>query len=133
MAERIAIVRAEVEERGLSWTEFQSKDEAEVAAAAAAVAQDEQADTGTTTTNGAPVNGGSGSDSPWTDGTFQTGTISSDGQVRLDSQPGRPAAAAATAPPGGGSLSDEELRRRLEERMRDLGTGDDDEGDGVFL
>ncbi|ENH61084.1 hypothetical protein FOC1_g10015890 [Fusarium oxysporum f. sp. cubense race 1] len=57
----------------------------------------------------------------WNDGTFQTGTIRN-GEVQVDRQAGRPE---------GGSLSDEQLRRALEERMRDLGT-DDDEG-GMHL
>ncbi|KAL6891254.1 hypothetical protein HDV57DRAFT_289730 [Trichoderma longibrachiatum] len=96
MAERIAIIRAEVEERGLSWTEFQSQDEVREANDADA--------TTTTTTNGeqqglvngqapaAAQAGGSNTaaraearHSAWTDGTFQTGTISN-GQIRFDSQ-----------------------------------------------
>ncbi|UKZ80781.1 hypothetical protein TrVFT333_008546 [Trichoderma virens FT-333] len=63
MAERLAIVRVEVEERGVSWTEFQSQDEVE-----------------------ASTNAEGTRHSAWTDGTFQTGTISN-GQVRFDSQP----------------------------------------------
>ncbi|KAL7821692.1 hypothetical protein V8C44DRAFT_315440 [Trichoderma aethiopicum] len=96
MAERIAIIRAEVEERGLSWTEFQSQDEVREA-------NDADATTTTTTTNGeqqglvngqAPAAAQAGSNtaaqpearhSAWTDGTFQTGTISN-GQIRFDSQ-----------------------------------------------
>ncbi|KAL7923960.1 hypothetical protein ACQKWADRAFT_288375 [Trichoderma austrokoningii] len=79
MAERLAIVRVEVEDRGISWTEFQSQDEVAAAAAinglvngeAAAAAADQPGET---------------RHSAWTDGTFQTGTISN-GQVRFDSQP----------------------------------------------
>lgn len=83
MAERIAIVRIEVEERGVSWNEFQSKEETEAAAAAAATA---------TATNGTgEVNGeesqGSSSRSPWADGTFQTGVIRN-GEVIMDAQAG---------------------------------------------
>lgn len=78
MAERLAIIRAEVEDRGVSWTEFQSQDEVEASTNSEAltngdvVAEDQTAET---------------RHSAWTDGTFQTGTISN-GQVRFDSQPG---------------------------------------------
>ncbi|KAF3072126.1 hypothetical protein CFAM422_005869 [Trichoderma lentiforme] len=77
MAERLAIIRAEVEDRGVSWTEFQSQDEVANSQAGEAltngdvVADDQQAETTR--------------HSAWTDGTFQTGTISN-GQVRFDSQ-----------------------------------------------
>ncbi|KAH0525058.1 hypothetical protein TsFJ059_007473 [Trichoderma semiorbis] len=80
MAERLAIIRAEVEDRGVSWTEFQSQDEVEAGAANSealtngdVVADDQPAETTR--------------HSAWTDGTFQTGTISN-GQVRFDNQPG---------------------------------------------
>ncbi|KND94888.1 hypothetical protein TOPH_00167 [Tolypocladium ophioglossoides CBS 100239] len=123
MAERIALVRAEVEDRGMSWAEFQSNDEA------AEAARKEEAER---------VNGDSDGDgdgdgetapqhSAWTDGTFQTGTIR-DGQVHLNSQPGRPSANGGAGVAAGGSLSDEQLRRALEEQMRNL--GNDDGGDG---
>lgn len=125
MAERIALIRMEVEERGVSWTEFQSKDEVEALRAAAA-------------TNGA-VNGTVNEDvqgeaqtqaqtqsDPWTDGTFQTGTIRN-GEVTMDEQPRRPQGSQ------GGTLSDEELRRAMEERMRNLGTEDDDANGGMHL
>ncbi|KAL6867883.1 hypothetical protein J3F83DRAFT_738383 [Trichoderma novae-zelandiae] len=92
MAERIAIIRAEVEGRGFSWTEFQSRDEVE-----ANHADSDSNQTATTaTTNGGLANGQgrAGAEhaedtrhSAWTDGTFQTGTMSH-GQVRFDSQPG---------------------------------------------
>ncbi|KAK4074760.1 uncharacterized protein Triagg1_4909 [Trichoderma aggressivum f. europaeum] len=75
MAERLAIVRAEVEDRGVSWTEFQSQDEVEA---------------GEALTNGDVANDNQPAEttrhSAWTDGTFQTGTIAN-GQVRFDSQP----------------------------------------------
>lgn len=117
MMERVALIRVEVEERGVSWTEFQSKEEVEAK-------QDETADDGTTTTavNGTGERNGTTPHSAWTDGTFQTGTISN-GQVRIDSQPGQTAQ--------GGSMTDEELSRALQERMRNL--EDDDEEDGVHL
>ncbi|KAL6869799.1 hypothetical protein ACO1O0_001130 [Amphichorda felina] len=137
MAERIAVIRIEVEDRGVSWAEFQSKDELATAAAAAAEQQDDDDDdeippaaaqgAQRQQTNGHPAPARGGGDdaqrSPWTDGTFQTGTISRNGEVRLDRQAGRPE---------GGSLSDEELRRALEERMRDLSHDDDEEG-GMHL
>ncbi|CAG9971358.1 unnamed protein product [Clonostachys byssicola] len=131
MAERIALIRAEVEERGVAWVDFQSMDE-------------EARDT-TDRTDGPPaqqktsqaaaVNGisagesstqnGEPQSSPWTDGTFQTGTISN-GQVTFDSQPnGRPAQ--------GGSLTDEQLRAALEERLGDIANEDDDESGGLHL
>jgi hypothetical protein len=116
MAERIALIRAEVEDRGVSWTEFQSKDEI-------AEAQQQKEEPQPQPQPQPRLNGHSGGEeqqqhSAWSDGTFQTGTIRN-GEVRFDSQPGRPE--------GGGSLSDEELRRALEERMRILNHGDDAE------
>ncbi|EWZ51056.1 hypothetical protein FOCG_10099 [Fusarium oxysporum f. sp. radicis-lycopersici 26381] len=115
MAERIALIRAEVEERGLSWTEFQNRDEttSKNDEDAAAVNGDTQASTA--------ASDNENRHNAWNDGTFQTGTIRN-GEVQVDRQAGRPE---------GGSLSDEQLRRALEERMRDLGT-DDDEG-GMHL
>ena len=120
MAERIALIRAEVEERGLNWTEFQNRDEsaskndedAATAAAAAAPAVNGDAQPDVVASNTETQS------NPWTDGTFQTGTIRN-GEIHMDRQPGRPE---------GGSLSDEQLRRALEERMRDLGTEDDEGG-----
>lgn len=117
MAERIALIRAEVEERGMSWTEFQSKEEAEAAAAERAKAERQ--------INGHGEGEGQRTHSAWTDGTFQTGTIR-DGQVHMDRQPAPPAAGRGNN--GGGTLNDEELRRAMEERMRDL-ADDDDDGD----
>ncbi|KAH7256884.1 hypothetical protein BKA59DRAFT_92053 [Fusarium tricinctum] len=115
MAERIAIIRAEVEERGLSWTEFQNRDEttSKNDEDAAAVNGDAQPS--------ATAPGNESRHDAWSDGTFQTGTIRN-GEVQVDREAGRPE---------GGSLNDEQLRRALEERMRDLGT-DDDEG-GMHL
>lgn len=78
MAERLAIIRAEVEDRGVSWTEFQSQDEVANSQAGEALTNGDVADDQTAETT---------RHSAWTDGTFQTGTISN-GQVRFDSQPG---------------------------------------------
>ncbi|KAJ4858826.1 hypothetical protein T069G_07093 [Trichoderma breve] len=70
MAERLAIIRAEVEDRGVSWTEFQSQDEVEAGA---------NTEAGEALTNGDVVADDQAAEtrhSAWTDGTFQTGTIS---------------------------------------------------------
>ncbi|KAI9171369.1 hypothetical protein HJFPF1_00851 [Paramyrothecium foliicola] len=121
MIERIALVRAEVEERGVSWTEFMSKEEVE--------AQQQQQQEGAEASEAAPAVNGDTADSvasrhtAWSDGTFQTGTIRN-GQVQLDQTPGQP---------NGGSLSDEELRRALEERMRNLGDDNDEQDGGMHL
>ncbi|KAI1855509.1 hypothetical protein JX266_000374 [Neoarthrinium moseri] len=98
MQERIALIKAEVEGRGLSWVEFQGKpDDEEMKEEPAAPP--------------APTNGVNGHASTtaesrqhpaWSDGTFTTGTIR-------------------------GGLSDDELRQQLEARMREM-EGDDDEG-----
>lgn len=120
MAERIALVRMEVERRGVGWAEFESMDEVE---AKRNEAGPEAAHPTTATTNGVNGDGGeAASSSPWTDGTFQTGTIRN-GEVHLDARPGQRQ---------GGTLSDEELRRRIEEQMRDLGS-DGDADDGMHL
>jgi hypothetical protein len=147
MQERIRLVRAEVERRGLSWAEFQSEAEREEEAAAAAGDSDEKTgmDTNTNTNGGGSgsgeadaeglngvVNGAGagGRHSAWTDGTFQTGVISG-GVVSMDGVVGsRQGQGQGQAQ--GGSLTDEELRRRMEEQMRGLGGEDDDEG-GLHL
>ncbi|KAH7170883.1 hypothetical protein EDB81DRAFT_909564 [Dactylonectria macrodidyma] len=124
MAERVAIIRAEVEERGLSWDEFQSRDEAgsktedepeKINGTAPAAPASEPSTSASASASGTAGN-------PWTDGTFQVGTIRN-GEIHMDAQPSQPT---------GGSLSDEQLRRALEERMRDLTTDNDDEG-GMHL
>lgn len=106
MAERIALVRAEVEDRGVSWAEFQSKDEVETKAEAENINGE---------VNGRVEDEPEGSHAAWRDGTFQTGTIQN-GEVHLDRQAGRPE---------GGSLTDEELTRALEERLRDMSNDED--------
>ena len=120
MAERIALIKLEVEERGVSWTEFQSKEEADA----------QRGENTETNGDGNVANGGGGAQGqsdPWTDGTFQTGTIRN-GEITMDAQPRRPEGS------HGGSLNDEELRGALEERIRNLGSGDgDDAGDGMHL
>jgi hypothetical protein len=101
MAERLAIVRMEVENRGFSWTEFQSQDEVEASRGAGTGTGTEgnEASAGQTTTNG-QVNGevtGEAAEtrhSAWTDGTFQIGTISN-GQVRFNNEPAEQTAPAS--------------------------------------
>ncbi|KAL7913046.1 hypothetical protein GGI35DRAFT_441882 [Trichoderma velutinum] len=107
MAERLAIIRVEVEDRGVSWTEFQSQDEVE---AGAALTNGEVADQPTETRHSA-----------WTDGTFQTGTISN-GQVRFDSQPGEQTT----------SANQGEAQSTTQEGERQDGH-DDTEEDGLHL
>lgn len=116
MRARIALVRAEVEARGLSWTEFEAKDELEdededepgVGAAAAAATPNgsggggggsEPLSDGVVNGHGAAAAGdgaardttgaaSSSGSNPWTDGTFQTGVIRN-GEVVMDSVPGQ--------------------------------------------
>lgn len=114
MAERLAIIRAEVEDRGVSWTEFQSQDEVEAgtnAEAGEALTNGDVADQAAETTR----------HSAWTDGTFQTGTISN-GQVRFDSQPGGQTT----------SANQGEAQSTTQGAERQDGHGDDEE-DGLHL
>lgn len=124
MAERIALIRMEVEERGVSWNEFQSKEEVE-AQQQQQQRESEQNGVGEEGEEGSRVNGNGVGPSPWTDGTFQTGTIRN-GEVHFDAPQGQTQ---------GGSLSDEQLRRALEERMRELNHDDSsgDEDGGMHL
>lgn len=136
MAERIALVRAEVEERGMSWTEFQSKEEA-AEAARQHEASRVNGSSGSHGDEGQHTGAQSQPHSAWTDGTFQTGTIRN-GEVHMDGRPVPPsgagaATASASAGADGGRLNDEELRRAMEERMRELGNDDDDEQGGLHL
>ncbi|KAE9568312.1 hypothetical protein CGCF415_v013788 [Colletotrichum fructicola] len=146
MEERVAIIRAEVEERGHSWNEFRSKEEVDEAEGDKAegingtgVNGTATAATTTTATNGLAAardeeertaNGAGAAAAPsahpaWLDGTFQTGTIRN-GEIQLDAQPGQRANGT------GGRLTDEELRRAMEEQMRGLGQDDDEDG-GMHL
>lgn len=151
MRARVALVRAEVERRGLSWREFEDRgdggDDGEEAgdgaAAAAPLANgvDGHASSAGDTTSAAASSSGS---NPWTDGTFQTGVIRN-GEVVMDSVPARPsgegaattsttegAAATSSAQPvvGRNLLSDAELERLLALRMAEDG---DDEDGGLHL
>ncbi|KAI0011000.1 hypothetical protein F4779DRAFT_263357 [Xylariaceae sp. FL0662B] len=86
MQERIELIRAEVESRGLNWLAFQGKEDDETptdAANANANANAEETSAAANLTNG--VNGNGGAEQAqqheaWRDGTFQTGTISSIGE-----------------------------------------------------
>lgn len=131
MQERIDLIRTEVQDRGQSWTEFQTKEEADAIAAAARAAA--QAET-TNGTNGyvddaASEEGAGSSSSPWTDGTFQTGVVRN-GQLVMDGVVGQSVSRLSGA---GGSISDEELRRRMEEQLRNLGVDGDEEEGGLHL
>jgi hypothetical protein len=144
MKGRIELVKEEVERRGASWNEVGfmglSGDEAEVkvngtgsgpvgeegsAMMTNGISGEEMS--ANERSHGMGREGGEGSDGEthrvWTDGTFQTGTISG-GRVVMDetSRQGQRAQ--------GGTLGDEELRRRLEERM---GDNNADEDGGMHL
>ncbi|KAI8269476.1 hypothetical protein K4K57_009417 [Colletotrichum sp. SAR 10_99] len=142
MEERVAIIRAEVEERGHSWNEFRSKEEVDGEGDKAEGTNGAGVNgtaTAATTTNGLAAareeeertaNGAGAAAAPsahpaWLDGTFQTGTIRN-GEIQLDAQPGQRANGT------GGRLTDEELRRAMEEQMRGLGQDDDEDG-GMHL
>ncbi|VUC33107.1 unnamed protein product [Clonostachys rosea] len=139
MAERIALIRAEVEERGVAWVDFQSMGETRQTRQTTDTDISERQKLFQGVINGVNLSGlrtqngvgqsstqnGEPQSSPWTDGTFQTGTISN-GHVTFDSQPnGRPAQ--------GGSLTDEQLRAALEERMGDSANEDDDDNESGGL
>ncbi|KAG5981005.1 hypothetical protein E4U43_006667 [Claviceps pusilla] len=130
MAERIALVRTEVEGRGVSWAEFRSQEEVEADKEA-----DKEADRETARAQRAesPLrNGGQHpgdgdterAHSAWTDGTFQTGTIRN-GELHMDGRSGVSQTGTGTH---GGRLSDDELRRAMEERMRNLENEEEEGG-----
>ncbi|KAH6650029.1 hypothetical protein F5144DRAFT_625112 [Chaetomium tenue] len=134
MQERIALVRAEVERRGLGWAEFQSVEEREAERVKRVGVNGDGGDgegegEGEGLVNGAGVVNGDGEgqegSNPWRDGTFQTGVIRG-GVVQMDDGPTGRA-------PQGGSLTDEELLRRIEQQMRGLGPDEDDGEGGLHL
>lgn len=159
MRDRIELVRAEVEERGLSWREFEAKDELEddepgvVPPAAPAPAASGTAGGApppppaavANGVNGHAEDGGAGSGAnggaaassrgnPWEDGTFQTGVIRN-GEIHMDAIPNRQGSGATASSQtngagAGGRLTDDELRRRLEERLAE---DNDDEDGGLHL
>ncbi|KAF7541011.1 hypothetical protein G7054_g910 [Neopestalotiopsis clavispora] len=112
MQHRIELIRAEVEDRGLSWNEFKGKTDDEKKkeegsdTQASSEAQAHAPVNGTNGVNGqAASTTENGQHSAWTDGTFTTGTIR--------------------------GLGDEELLRRLQERLPEM--QDDDEEGGMHL
>ena len=122
MQERIRLVRAEVERRGLSWVEFSREDDDINNNKGETTAENGEAET---EINGVVSDGAR--HSAWTDGTFQTGVIRAGGVVQMDNRAGQPL-------PQGGSLTDDELRRRVEEQLRGLGgEEEDDDGEGMHL
>ncbi|CAK7565616.1 MAG: hypothetical protein SEPTF4163_003538 [Sporothrix epigloea] len=143
---QLQLVRDEVENRGVSWTEFQSKEEVEqqraeseqrAARTSSALSTARQPapttnDNATAMTNGqtattttAPPPASTANGNPWTDGTFQTGTVRN-GELHMDSIAGQSFATNG----GGGSLTDEQLRRALDERLGLSGPdGQNDEND----
>ncbi|KAK3952416.1 hypothetical protein QBC32DRAFT_313959 [Pseudoneurospora amorphoporcata] len=145
MEERVQLVKNEVERRGLSWTEFERKEEVEAAAARNRARG--PAETGEDSDNEEeqqqqPMTNGTSTTTTqhpaWMDGTFQTGVIRN-GEIVMDDvagsrrQPEQQRVGAGTGAGSGGSLSDEELRRRMEERLRNLGGEDDEEEGGMHL
>lgn len=106
MQERIGLVRAEVERRGVEWVHFSSGEVEEEDKGEVAKGEGE----------------GEGLSSAWTDGTFQTGVISG-GQLRMDSNNGA----------SGGTMDDGELRARMEALLREGEDGAEGEGEGVHL
>lgn len=87
MQERIELIRAEVEGRGLSWQEFQGNDSSSSTAdgkdgAAAATQNGAETTTVTPTVNGhGGESAGSQQHEAWRDGTIQTGTIRGDEEL----------------------------------------------------
>ncbi|KAI0533925.1 hypothetical protein GGR58DRAFT_85521 [Xylaria digitata] len=77
MQERIELIRAEVEGRGLNWREFQGTTDEPTSTTQAtediATTQDETSTAATSATNGHP--NAEPRHEAWRDGTFQTGTI----------------------------------------------------------
>ncbi|KAI0506875.1 hypothetical protein F5B22DRAFT_434135 [Xylaria bambusicola] len=82
MQERITLIRAEVEDRGLNWREFQGTATDESASATAEVKENGISETSTPAVNGhsqsAPE---TQQHEAWRDGTFQTGTIRNDDEL----------------------------------------------------
>ncbi|KAG0649734.1 hypothetical protein D0Z07_3921 [Hyphodiscus hymeniophilus] len=126
MLERIKLLREEVESRGSSWLEFQSKEELE------------GTEGGEILVNGTGEEHASGEEElgiepgqrseAWRDGTFQTGTVVNR-EIRMDDTPSTTSTNGTNANGTGGRLNDDALRRAMEERIRALAAdGDDDVG-----
>ncbi|EPE09169.1 secondary alcohol dehydrogenase [Ophiostoma piceae UAMH 11346] len=136
--EQLKLVHAEVENRGISWSEFQSKEELEQQDADAA---HRSAHTQATLAAARPAStagaASTATGNPWTDGTFQTGTVRN-GELEMDSIAGQSFVNGSTNGATGGSLSDDELRRELELRLNGPANGhangaDDDDEAGLHL
>lgn len=138
MEERINLVKEEVERRGASWREvgfmLSGTMEGEGEGAEGKTNGDAIMTNGISGDEALVNEHGDGSEgrregaeggahSAWTDGTFQTGTISG-GVVTMNQTAGQ------GQQRQGGTLGDEELRRRLEERMR---ADEADEDGGMHL
>lgn len=161
MRGRVALVRAEVERRGMSWREFEAKDElggdghadadAEPGVVSNGVVNGRAAGADTDADTDAEADASSPSGrNPWTDGTFQTGVIRN-GEVHMDAVAGQSVGlgaatttttitAAASSPTGGagsgpgaasGGRLSDEELRRLLEQ-RLAGDGNDEDG-GMHL
>lgn len=171
MRDRIELVKAEVLARGVSWREFEEVDEVAddepgvgAAVGSGGGAQDEAGSRpltngvnqhGTTRAERedeeannavAAANSSTTVRNPWTDGTFQVGTIRN-GELHMDAEtPQRngmredrnntPSITAPSTQPGaassGGRLTDEELRRLLEVRLAE-DEGEEEEDEGLHL
>lgn len=162
MRERIELVKAEVVARGVSWREFEEDadegavmEDNEPGVVAAGDREEvgsrpltngvhgEEAAPNNATTTTAASSSSTTSRNPWTDGTFQVGTIRN-GELHMDAEPPQrngvgansvsTASATSSTPQtgavasGGGRLTDEELRRLLEVRLAEDGGEDEDGG-----
>lgn len=104
MRERIDLVRAEVEGRGVNWREFEAPpapaEDTEIAIGNLSLTNGQVVNGDAAPRGGAIITGGeatpsssrnnnttAGSGNPWTDGTFQTGVIRN-GEVHMDAVPG---------------------------------------------
>ncbi|KAL2158505.1 hypothetical protein VTH06DRAFT_4272 [Thermothelomyces fergusii] len=159
MQERIRLVRAEVESRGLRWSEFA------LSGGEGGAGAEEDTDTdagrereregegggGGETEDASPLVNGTAASSTTTTTTTTTATAT---ETTVNGGPRHPAWLDGTFQTGvirdgvlrmhadparqgqarqGGSLSDEELRRRVEEQLRGLGDDDDDGEGGLHL
>lgn len=165
--ERLGLLKVEVESRGMNWREFMSSEELEEQQENDSDTNGDMMDDEGHLVNGHGADHGNGTNgasaragtngtesrtaaattestqSPWTDGTFTTGTISSNGNVSVNTHTPPPQriviqrilTPASNRPPEESSgrtpppfRSDAELRRALAERMEE-----DNEEDGMHL
>ncbi|OAA32879.1 hypothetical protein AAL_00344 [Moelleriella libera RCEF 2490] len=124
LGERLALIRAEVEERGMSWADFESEN----ANGQDLGAEEPEAEVSGSTNGERPGDSQTQRDMhpAWTDGTFQIGSIRN-GIVRMEP----PASIARdVARISGGRLNDDELRRALEDTISNEGGDGNGEGGG---